>query len=61
MYLGLATELSSMSHPGGTCFEGMKGSLRASKAWHCVEVFEETPGEAFSESIAQLPQKTVAF
>ena len=31
-------------HPGGTSFEGLKGSFRAAEAWHC-----ERSGEAISE------------
>ena len=28
------------SHPGGTGFEGRKGSWRAAEAWHCVTGLE---------------------
>jgi hypothetical protein len=31
-------------HPGGTAFEGMKGSRRAAEAWHC-----ERPWKAIGE------------
>ena len=31
-------------HPGGTGFEGMKGSRRAAEAWHC-----ERPWKAIGE------------
>ena len=32
----LAVKFGSVSHPGGTDFEGMKGSWREAEAWHCV-------------------------
>jgi hypothetical protein len=32
------------SHPGGTGFEGMKGSLRTTEAWHCERPWK-TVGE----------------
>ena len=35
------------SHPGGTGFEGMKGSRRAAENWHC-----ERPGKAIGEGAA---------
>jgi hypothetical protein len=37
------------NHPGGTGFEGMKGSWRAAEAWDC-----ERPREATSESTASV-------
>ena len=35
------------SHPSGTRLEGMKGSWRASEAWHC-----ERPGKTIGEHAA---------
>jgi hypothetical protein len=35
------------SHPGGTVFEGIKGSCRAAEAWHC-----ERPWKAIGEGAA---------
>jgi hypothetical protein len=35
------------NHPEGTCFEGMKGPLRAAQAWYC-----ERPGRANEEGSA---------
>ena len=35
------------NHPGGTGFEGMKGSWRAAQVWPC-----ERPGKAIGEGIA---------
>jgi hypothetical protein len=35
------------SHPGGTGFEGMKGSHKAAEAWHC-----ERPWKAIGEVAA---------
>jgi hypothetical protein len=35
------------NHPGGTGFEGMKGSRRATKTWHC-----ERPEKAKDEGAA---------
>jgi hypothetical protein len=32
------------NHPGGTSFEGLKGSWRTAKAWHC-----ERPRKAIGE------------
>ena len=37
------------SHPGGTGFEGMKGSCRAAKAWHY-----ERPWKAIGEGAASV-------
>jgi hypothetical protein len=37
------------SHPGGTGFEGMKGSCRAAEAWHC-----DRPWKATGESAASV-------
>jgi hypothetical protein len=37
------------SHPGGTGFEGMKGSPRAAEAWHC-----ERPWKAIGEGAASV-------
>jgi hypothetical protein len=37
------------SHPGGTGFEGMKGSYRAAEAWYC-----ERPGKAIGEGAASV-------
>jgi len=37
------------SHPGGTGFEGMKGSWRAAEAWYC-----ERPGKAIGEGTASV-------
>ena len=37
------------SHPGGTGFEGMKGSCRAAEAWHC-----ERPWKAIGEGAASV-------
>jgi hypothetical protein len=28
-------------HPGGTDFEGMKGSWRAAEAWHCERPWKD--------------------
>ena len=36
-------------HPGGTGFEGMKGSYRAAEAWHC-----ERPWKAIGEGAASV-------
>ena len=41
LYLVLAAEPGGKSHPGGTGFEGVKGSSREAGAWHC-----ERPEEA---------------
>ena len=35
------------NHPGGTGFEGMKGSWRTAEAWHC-----ERPWQAIGEGAA---------
>ena len=48
LYLVLAAELGSVSLPGGTGFEGMRGSWRAAEAWHC-----ERSGEAAEELFHQ--------
>ena len=37
------------SHPGGTGFESMKGSLREAEAWHC-----ERPWKAIGEGTASV-------
>jgi hypothetical protein len=37
------------SNPGGTGFEGMKGSWRAAEAQHC-----ETSGKAIGEGVASV-------
>jgi hypothetical protein len=37
------------NHPGGTGFEGMKGSCREAEAWHC-----ERPGKAIGEGAASV-------
>ena len=37
------------SYPGGTGFEGMKGSCRAAEAWHC-----ERPWKAIGEGAASV-------
>ena len=37
------------SYPGGTGFEGMKGSHRAAEAWHC-----ERPWKAIGEGAASV-------
>jgi hypothetical protein len=37
------------SHPGGTSFEGMKGSCRAAEFWHC-----ERPWEGIGEGAASV-------
>ena len=37
------------NHPGGTGFEGMKGSWRAAQVWPC-----ERPGKAIGEGIASV-------
>ena len=37
------------NHLGGTGFEGMEGSWRASEAWHC-----ERPWKAIDESAASV-------
>ena len=36
-------------HPGGTDFEGLKGSNRAAEAWHC-----ERPWKAIGEGAASV-------
>jgi hypothetical protein len=36
-------------HPGGTGFEGMKGSCRAADVWHC-----ENPWKAIDEDAASV-------
>jgi hypothetical protein len=36
--------ITCKNHPGGTSFEGMKGSRRAAEAWHC-----ERPGKVIGE------------
>ena len=36
-------------HLGGTGFEGLKGSWRATEAWHC-----ERPGQATDEGAASI-------
>jgi hypothetical protein len=36
-------------HPGGTVFEGMKGSRRAAEAWHC-----ERPWKSIGEGAASV-------
>lgn len=41
-----------MNHPGGTCFEDMKGSWTA-KIWYC-----ERPGEAIGEGTASITTET---
>jgi hypothetical protein len=38
------------SHPGGTGFEGMKGSCRTAEAWHC----ERPPWKAIGEDAASV-------
>jgi hypothetical protein len=46
--------LMCKNHLGGTGFEGMKGSWRASEAWHC----EESLWEAFAAddpSVLEMP------
>jgi hypothetical protein len=54
------------SHPGGTCFEGMKGSCRAAEAQHCEMPWKGTgeggasvaihgPGLKGSCSVLEIP------
>ena len=38
-----------VSHPGGSGFEGIKGSWRAAEVWHC-----ERPGEAIGGGAASV-------
>jgi len=40
------------SHPGGTGFEGMKGSWRAAEAWHCESPWKAVDEGAASASVA---------
>ena len=40
-------------HPGGTGFEGMKGTLRTAEAWHCERSWKAI-GEA-SGSVVDSP------
>jgi hypothetical protein len=50
LYLVLQWDLvMCKSHPGGTGFEGMKGSCRAAEARHC-----ERPWKAIGEGTASL-------
>ena len=50
MYLVLQWDLVMFkSHPGGTGFEGMKGSCRAAEALHC-----ERPWKAIGEGAASV-------
>jgi hypothetical protein len=37
------------NHIGGTGFKGMKGSWRATEAWHC-----NRPGKAIGEGVASV-------
>ena len=47
--LELAAEVGSMSHPGATGFDVIKGSWRAAVACHC-----ERPGETIGEGAASV-------
>ena len=51
LYLKLSAKLpwSCVNHPGGTGFEGMKGTWRAAKARHC-----ERLGKAIGEGAASV-------
>ena len=50
MYLVLWLDLiMCKSYPGGTGFEGIKGSRRAAEAWHC-----ERPWKAIGEGAASV-------
>jgi hypothetical protein len=39
------------SHPGGTGFEGMKGSRTAAEAWHCERLWKAIGEGAASVAI----------
>jgi hypothetical protein len=39
------------SYPGGTGFEGMKGSCRAAEAWHCERPWSTTDEGAASVAV----------
>jgi hypothetical protein len=52
LYLVLWLELvMCKSYPGGTGFEGMKGSLRAAEAWHCERAWKAIGEDAASVAI----------
>jgi hypothetical protein len=46
------------SHPGGTGFESMKGSLREAEAWHCERPWKAIGEGSASVSVERVIQKS---